>query len=616
MVARAKAVAKGKYWWDAEEGQAYQAVNDLLRHCEQSQGYRTEEILRFERMYGGRSMAGLTPFKYASNENSITVDAGRLKMNVTRAAIDALAAEIAQHKPRPLYLTKKGSTKLQKRAKQRTKYCEGQFYKCRVYETMQLCAFDAFRIGTGAAKISNDGHRLTLERVHPGELHVIDAETIYGTTRQLTQVKWIARSEVLQLPSVRGDEEKEALVEQCTTLSATSDMIQVRETWRLPIKAGKKTLMKGRHVITIDNGDLFDEEWKRERLPFAFYRYQRRPFGFWGSGVCELLMSIQFEINKLLGIIQEAFAFCSAPWVLTSNGAPNNKIDVAHLRNQVGAIIDGGIGQVQVYTPQPVHQSLLSQVELLYGRAFEEIGISRMAAQQTNELGANASGAAQRELHDRYSRRFMLQHQAFDQFALDISDIIVDESADLAAQHDGKLPVEVPVGDGVEIVDWADVADGEEMVLQCYPTNFFSTTPSAKKQEVIEALQAGWLSREQAMKQLDFPDVSDETGLITAFQDAVDRCARLITDEDTTVAKVKRTRGFWPEPFDDLGLCIDRMNRHLKRAQAADDLDVERLDLMREWINRAQALQLKKNPPAPPAAPPAEQPPADATMAA
>lgn len=610
---------KKQYWWLAEDGQTYRFVATLIDYCMTTQVDRQEEILQHERLYGGRKMLGLTPFNYTKTDlDASPSDVRRIKRNVTKSAIDALAAEIAQHKPRPLYLTKKGNTKLQAKAKKRTKYVEGQFYKTKAYDVMQQCFFDACRIGTGVVKVSNDGWDIVLERVHMGELFVVDIETIYGKTKQIHHVKFVSKTEVLQLPFVAGNEDKCEMVENASavvdlkqTMPGTSDVMRIVESYRLPVYHGKKMVVPGRRAITCDKGDLLVKPWTRKRLPFAFYRYQKPSLGFWGTGVCWQVKSQQFEINKLLNIKQEAFAFASAPWVLTDDsGDTKSKVNVAHIRNEVGAIIQGGANKVQVYTPQPIHPAIAQEIENITQSVFDEVGVSRMAATQTDDLGPNASGAARRERRDAYSRRFALQHQAYDQFSLDITELIVDESADLAAMHGGKLPVEVPVGDGIEIVDWAEVADGEEMVLQCYPTNFFSTTPASKKQEVIEALQAGWLSREQAMKQLDFPDVASETALITAFQDSIDRCAGIIMDDELSVAKIKKKRGFWPEPFDQLDLCVDRMNRHLKRAQAADDVDSERLDLMREWINRAQALALKKQPKAPPAAPVAPAAPA------
>lgn len=602
-------------WYLAEEGSVFRGVETLMKHFADKQSARRDKMLLHERMYGGRKMVGLGPTEYWRTEESFVSDAKRLRYNIVKSCIDALGAEIAQHKPRPLYLTKKGSTKLKKKAEKRTKYVEGQFHKCRVYELMQWAAFDGFRVGTGVLKVWNDGHELHLDRVHPGELFVVDAETIYGKTLQLFHVKYLARTEVAALPCV-DTPEKKALVKACkpeggdTRATGLSDIIRVVESYRLPIKRGKKVVVKGRHTITLQNGDLMDREWKRERFPYAFYRYQRAAFGFWGTGVAEQLEPDQYEINKMLQIIQEAVAFCSAPWVLTEGGGPNgNKVNVKHLRNEAGAVIDGGMGKVSVYTPNPIHPIMLQLVDTRVAAAFEKVGVSRAAAQQQSQLGADASGAAQREEHDRYSRRFIIQHQQFDQFALDIAEIIVDEVEELAGKHGGMLPIDVPVGDGIEKVDWAEAGSGEEMVLKCYPTNFFSTTPASKKQEVIDAIRNGWLSKEQGMKQLDFPDVASESALTTAYIDHVDRIAGLILDDEQKVKTLPKIKGFWPEPFDlrALQTMSDRMNRWLKRSQANDDTEEPRLDLMREWITRAEATIKKAMPPAPVAPAPMAQ---------
>lgn len=210
---------KKQYWWLAEDGQTYRFVATLIDYCMTTQVDRQEEILQHERLYGGRKMMGLTPFNYTKTDlDASPSDVRRIKRNVTKSAIDALAAEIAQHKPRPLYLTKKGNTKLQAKAKKRTKYVEGQFYKTKAYDVMQQCFFDACRIGTGVVKVSNDGWDIVLERVHMGELFVVDIETIYGKTKQIHHVKFVSKTEVLQLPFIAGNEEKCEMVENASAV--------------------------------------------------------------------------------------------------------------------------------------------------------------------------------------------------------------------------------------------------------------------------------------------------------------------------------------------------------------------------------------------------------------
>lgn len=612
-----------QFWWDAEKGEVYKNIEQLLQHFATVQAYRLEEMLLYERMYGGRSMTGMTPFTYWNSSASVASDAGHLKRNVVKGCIDALAAEIAKHKPRAFYLSKRGSEKMKEKAKKRTRFVDGMFYMLKIYRLMKQAFFDACRVGTGVIKIYHDGHQVRAERVHASELFVVDAETIYGTTKQLVQVKYIAKTEALNLPFVMGDEEKEDIIKRAKAVSAdgakapgTSEVIRIVESWRLPVKKGKTIVKPGRHVISVNTGDLHSEDWTRDGFPFAFYRYQDKAMGFWGSGVAEQLLSIQYEINKRLRIEQEATAFCSAPWVLTKNGPPQNKINVGHLRNEAGAVIDGGLGEVQVYTPNPIHPAFLQRLDQLEQKAYDEVGVSKAAATQQDDLGPDASGAARRERRDAYSARFALQHDQYDQFAVDLAGCIMESAAELKS---AALSVTVPSGEGFDSVTWAETSPGEEMALQVYPTNFFSTTPAAKKQDVMDAQDRGWLTRELAMKQLDFPDMASETSLITAYIDHVDRIAGAILDTERTLDQIKETPGFWPEPFDDPNVWVDRMNRWLKRAQADEDADEDRLRLMRESIERAILVAGTKTgagpaagqqpmPPAPGGAPPAGMP--------
>src|SRR5579872_3081417 len=118
-MANVAAVLPKDLWWDAPEGEVWRRVEVLLKHFARMQSYRYEEIELYERMYGGRSLMGFAPFSYWQTEQPVYMDQARLKRNVVKSCIDALGAEIAQHKPRPQFLTRKGSERLKNVAKRR-----------------------------------------------------------------------------------------------------------------------------------------------------------------------------------------------------------------------------------------------------------------------------------------------------------------------------------------------------------------------------------------------------------------------------------------------------------------------------------------------------------------
>jgi hypothetical protein len=609
------------YWYDLPEETVHKGVFELVDYFETQEAERLEDLLELERLYAGRKLTGLDPWNYFRSDVPIFKDGGRLKMNLSQSVVDALAAELAQHKPRATFATKRGNIKAQNIAKRRTKYVDGQFHKQRVYETATECVFDHLRVGTGVVKVSNDGAQVVSERVHASELYVVAAETIYGKTKQIHHIKTIARSEVHNTFAIGADgkvdkklaqiiaDAKPVNIEGGGAGGRVSDLILLVESYRLPVMKGKKVVKNGLRTVCVESGALVFVPWKRPRLPFAFLRFKKKSRGFWGDGVIEVVRPHQVAVNKNMKTKEEAFALFSGPWVLTDEGGPGTpKVNVSHLRNEVGAVIRGALGRVQVFTPPPMSDQVMNDTREEIGRAYEEAGVSRMAATQVQELGPDASGSARREAKDAHSQRFALQHAAYDQFILDIAQLILDETAELADTPGVDLSVEVPDGDSIEVVQWAETKCNEEMVLQCLPSNFFSTSPSAKKQDVVDAIKLGWLTREQGMKQVDFPDLQGEASLITAFQDHVDRCAGLILDTDRKKEAITRASGFWPEPFDvGLDFMADRMNRHLKRAQATD-CDEWRLQLMRDWILRADAISLKRKKDAAAAAAPAAAP--------
>ena len=588
-----------QYWWDAEEDEVHKRIWELVDYFKVQDADRMADLLEFERLYHGRKISGLEPWNYWKYEVPVFSDGNALKSNIGQSITNTLAAELAQHKTKPVYLTTRGSPKLKQKAKDRTKWVEGAKRKTKSHGVKQDVVYDMCRTGTGVAKIGNDGAMPVVERVHQCHLFVVNAETMNGTTRQIHYVVAVAKSELEAFAyDKKGtlDKKKLEIIEsaepvQTVASNGVTDVVLLVESWRLPVMRGKKMIKPGRHTLCVSSGALLWEEWKRERLPFAFARFVKKSRGFWGMGVIETIRGRQKAVNKMNITKEEAFALFSGPWVSTRD-TPENKVTISHFQNKVGAVIKNSLGNVVIQTPPPMSDQVMREIDRETERAYEDAGVSRMAAQQVNELGAGASGAAQRELKDGHSKRFALQHDNLDQFELDMAELLVDEARELK-KSGIDLSVEVPDGDAIDVVDWATDEGNEAMHLTCAPTNFFASDPQGKKQDVVDAIRLGWLNREQGMKQLDFPDLAEETGLVTAYYDHVDRIAGVILDEEKKKPEILKTPGFWPEPFDDPNVCSDRLNRHLKRAQASK-VDRWRLDLMREYIERAEAIKIKR----------------------
>ena len=78
----------------------------------------------------------------------------------------------------------------------------------------------------------------------------------------------------------------------------------VVEGWHLPSGMNAKD---GRHTLACSSGFLIDEEYTKDRFPFAFLHYSPRLLGFWAQGVAEQLMGTQIELNQILFTISRSY---------------------------------------------------------------------------------------------------------------------------------------------------------------------------------------------------------------------------------------------------------------------------------------------------------------------
>ena len=105
-----------QYWWDAEEDEVHKRIWELVDYFKVQDADRMADLLEFERLYHGRKISGLEPWNYWKYEVPVFSDGNALKSNIGQSITNTLAAELAQHKTKPVYLTTRGSPKLKQKA--------------------------------------------------------------------------------------------------------------------------------------------------------------------------------------------------------------------------------------------------------------------------------------------------------------------------------------------------------------------------------------------------------------------------------------------------------------------------------------------------------------------
>lgn len=588
-------------WWEQPEENICRHVFGIIKRVISNQNYRQIMNLRHARLYANMEIMGLQAGQFARASSADNYMTNRVTLNVVKSCIDSVTSKIAKTRPRPLFLTMDGNATMQFKAKKLTKYLDGWFDAADVYDHGAQAFRDGCIFGFGALKmfIDNDKKQVRLERTLPDEIIVDEAEGRYGHPRQLHQKRDVPREKLLDMFPKFEQQIRAAHVDynQTTYAMSTADVVEVVESWHLPTSS---TAKDGLHTICIENCTLFSEPWEKEYFPFVFFRWLPRIVGFYGQGLAEELLGIQLEINKILRTIQLAQHLMGVPRFLIEN---SSKVVSTHLNNDVGAIVKYTGTPPQVMTAGAMAPEIYSHLENLYRKAYEITGISMMSAQSQKPSGVTAA-VAMREISDIETERFAVIAQAWEKFYMDIAKMAIDFTRDLAEEVP-DLTVKAKGGKFISSIKWKDVdLEDDQYIMRVFPTNMLPTKPEGKLQTVQELIQAGFLSKEEGMELLDFPDTERFFSLKNSSIENILLMIEKMVDEGEYVA---------PEPYMNLKMAKDlAQSAYLKyKNQNAPD---DRLELLRRFIDMCQeqlgvaAAAMQPPPGAPPIATPQAAP--------
>ncbi len=601
---------RGFNWWAARsKGELCSQVLETASFLKQQQDYRYRQASVHARLYGNMPIGiwGSTHLSTTRNHNANLLPIDRPTMNVVQSCIDTLVSRISQSKPKPMFLTDGGDYKQRRLAKELNAFSAGELYQTKAYEHGETVLRHAATLGTGVLKVfETDDCRVGVEPVLATELLVDQNDAFYGMPRSMYQLKLVDRSVLAaMLPSERSMIQKaeNAYPDNGADAQKTvADQVMVVEAWHLPSKKGADD---GRHVIACTSGLLLDEEWRHDYFPFTFLHYAPRLVGFWAQGLAEQLIGTQVEINKLLSTISKSISLVGVPRVFVEDGS---KVVKAHLNADVGSIVTYRGTKPQYEVAPCVPEELYAQLQRLVEYAYQQSGVSALAATSQKPSGLN-SGEAIRNYDDLQSDRFATLNKRYDAMYIDLTYKMIDLAKEIC-ERDGKYQSIYPDKDGTQQIDLpaAKMLDNP-FVIQCFDSSSLPTQPAGRLQKVTELMQAGMLSPDEGRRLLNFPDLEAEEKLKFAMEE------RILHILDDIVEKGQS--GYEPpDPFMDPAMAIEKVTQYYN-LYANAKLEESKLELLRTFKSQALLMQQAAQPPAPAmGAPGAPQPPANAPLAA
>lgn len=606
-----------RWWLTGDKDRLATQVTQVYQALQDRDKPRQEANYFHQRLYGN------LPVTKRRNSDWTEANKNRITLNIVANVADFVTNRIGKHKPAPYPITSGGNYSLRRKAKMLRRFLNAQFDISKVYERTRQMFLDAAIQGTGVLKVYEDGRQIRVERVLPSELIIDHHEGMYGEPRQLLQTRYVSkdvlRDKFLKDASKREKARLKRVLDHATAGTkdntfycwwaddGINDQVQVIEAWHLPSgpDAGD-----GKHVISVDSGVLWEEEWTKESFPFIFFRWKKRQEGFWGVGLAEELCGIQVEVNMMLQKIQSAYYLMAKPFILRPVGS---RLQSSFIDNKIASIIPYAGEKPTVWTPQSFHPEFYQHLERLYAKAYEIAGVSQDSV--SAKFYSEESGIARQNRHDIETERFSTVAMDFEAAILELSRKMIECAKELPS--DFALPAENDRG-SLQKIRWKDVEmEDDQYTLQIRASSFLPTLPSARLDKVIEMINSGLIQDIQEARELiDYPDLERRNELERAASDEIDRIIELILDEG----------GYEPpEPMMDLNLAMKKMQaaRNLAKQFLDEEGMEEKVEAMTTWLKQAHVLQRKaaieqqkiaaaaagmNQAPAGPAAPPAPGP--------
>lgn len=604
-------VDHGKKWWakNLDDREMAQAIVGTVTSLANGDSKRATQYQISARLYGNTNIMGINGLSFSKIQSTQATLKDRVSYNVIQSCVDTLVSKISKNKPKPSFITSGATWKVQRKAKELDKFVDGIFYENDMYALGANAFRDALVWGDGVIHVFEKNGRCTFERVIPTEIYVDQMESFYGHPRQMHRVKNVDRGVLAALYPEHKDiimAANPATIDITGTFQNIADQVTVCESWHLPSGPNAKD---GLHVICIDEGILFKEEYKKPFFPFAFIRWCPRLYGFWAQGLAEQIQNIQLEVNKILWVIQRSFHLAGTQKIFLEHGS---KVVKEHISNDIGVIISYTGTPPAYVSPPIVPPEIYAHLQTLKMQAFEQAGISQLSATSQKPAGLN-SGKALREYNDIETERFMHVGHAYENFFIHVAKLAIDCVKDIYAQEK-SYRVMTPGKKFLDKIDWKDIhLEDDEYTLKIYPVSKLPTDPAGQLQTITEYIQAGFITPRSARRLLDFPDLERAEDLTNAQEEWLHKVIEDMIDNGTV---------YHPEPDDDLVLARELALQYLPFAKTQGAPE-ENIQLLRDFISEIDQLSMGPLTPMPglemgaePMAPPLPIPPSELVSAA
>lgn len=477
-------------------------IQELKSLC----GARDAKYLRNFRKYAATPYATLDTLRTQTSIGYFQVDDHSAddtetapSLNVIKSVIDTLTSKIAQSKVRPFFNVVNGDFKDIQAAKQAQQYFDIYFDQQGVTRLVAESFKDSCIFDTGVIFINPKTK--VISKALPNQVYIRPSERTYN---KLTRCYYEQKDFPLSLLSedIRKKIVKEGVeyVDYGLYFDINSHILAHTLNGRLAKK----------------------EEYLGEQIPFVFIYYENPVVGNSASSVCDILDTIQNQIDLIMAKISDAMQLTPANTILVPDGSG---LKASMMNNRIGNVLTYKMSPnmtsspVSVATPSFIDNQYLQLLQSLFEKAYELVGVSQLSA-QSKKPGGLESGVALSTMEDVESERFETQLNQVIHCYVDIAKACIavfNQEDDILPAKNTRMPMK-----------WKDIVKASDMFeIQYSAADSLSKDPSVKLKQLQALVQAGVIPPSRLGSFMQIPDL--ETGYSLA-NNAMDAVMKTIND--------------------------------------------------------------------------------------
>ena len=579
------ALAQNQLWFKLPDAEAGPAAVQLFKRIEEEQAGRRDQNLRQAMAWANRELDSLYDLATAAPDSAIE------PWNICQVATATGSAYVTRNKVKLLFETSGANVKLRRHAREASRWINGVMAANKVQDDIAPQCFEDAGICDAGFCVSrvqerNGVRRIETERCFPDEVIFSDAETLYGKVWQFALKKYYPKHTILEEYG-KTELKRAAILKESNdcpafTTSYKPDLIPVWECWAV----------NGKHLVAVSDATLECWPWKHPRVPLTPWYIEKPKAGMWGIGWCNQLYGYQIDLFELNEAIGEQIRHSSSKWMVKSG----SNVNPAELNSRNAGIVNYATEAPKLETPKAVNKDLLDERQRTWEQSLKQIGLSEWGATGANP-GKNLSGDALEQLRDREVGRLITQGQNYEASHSDLGEVYIMLGPSCS---DWKVQGQGPGDRDMQDVNFAQIAklikEAPWSVQPPAPVAAFPSSPSGKRAAIDRYVERGIMTPEAAAMALDLPDVDAEASLISSLREEV---LNLIDDilEDgqegyqAPELVMVQVGGTMPAQL---------FAKEYFRAKR-QKVEQEKLDLLLQWIDEANALLKQIQQPAQPA---------------